>query len=83
MFHKATPDATKPAPVNTVKELSKSSVELTEAKFNRYNDHPVSVKDTSRNIMTLAQTIAQTAACEVSMPRASAFSSTTLLCPCL
>lgn len=37
MFHKATPDATKPAPVNTVKELSKSSVELTEAKFNRYN----------------------------------------------
>ena len=37
MFHNATPEATKPAPVKTVNELSKSSVELTEAKFKRYN----------------------------------------------
>ena len=87
MFHNATPEATKPAPVKTVNELSKSSVELTEAKFKRYNlrwkkrrkrrkrnlewkrsaglpldllalmprfDHPVSAKETSKNIMTLA-----------------------------
>lgn len=37
MFHNATPEATKPAPVKTVKELSNSSVEFTEAKFNKYN----------------------------------------------
>ena len=37
MFHNATPEATKPAPVKTVKELSNSSVEFTAAKFNKYN----------------------------------------------